>query len=167
MDEAAAGYLMIKHHAPLTASRKAYFQFDVGGLAVDTSGSATFTIQFTNSTRQRVQLWALNQSDAGFSSTVTWNSAQANETTSNSMLTSGGLTATPIGSSSLLPLSGSTPVAFTIPNIGSHIHGDRITLVLTGEPDALNNSAGLRCSRNVATLSLPLAPSCPRTVGGN
>ena len=163
VNEATADYLMIKYHEPLTASRKAYFQFDVGGLAVDASGSATFTLLFTNSSRQKVRLWALNQTYAGFSSTVTWNSAQANETTSNSVLTSGAFTATPIGSGALIPLSGSTPVAFTIPNIGSHIHNGRITLVLTGEPDALNNSAGLRCSRNAATLSLPLAPVLPAT----
>jgi 3D (Asp-Asp-Asp) domain-containing protein len=163
VDEAAAGYIMTKHHAPLTASRKAYFQFDVGGVSVNPSGSATFTIRFTNSHRQRVQLWALNQSYAGFSSAVTWNSAQANETTSNSMLATGPFTATPIGSSVLIPLTGTAPVAFTIPDIGSHIHGERITLVLTGESDALNNASGLRCSRNAATLSLPLAPVPPWT----
>lgn len=77
------------------------------------------------------------------------------------MLTSGTHSATPIGSSALVPLSGTTPVDFVIPNIGSHVHGDRITLVLTGEPDASNNTAGLRCSRNAATLSLPLAPITP------
>jgi acetyl esterase/lipase len=163
VDEVTAGYIMIKYHAPLTATRKAYFQFDVAGLSVDASGSATFTIGFTNSYRQRVQLWALNQSYSSFSSSVTWSGAQANETTSNSMLISGPQTATPLGASTLIPLSGTTPVDFTIPNIGNHIHDDRITLVLAGESDALNNTAGLRGSRNSATLSVPLAPVPPWT----
>lgn len=161
VDEATAGYIMTKHHASLTASRKAYFQFDVGGISVNAGGSATFTILFTNSHRQRVQLWALNQSYAEFSNSVTWNSAQANETTSNRMLTSGPYSAAPIGSSELIPVSGTTPFEFVIPNIGSHVHGDRITLVLTGEHDASNSTAGLRYSRNAATLSLPLKPIAP------
>ena len=50
--------------------------------------------------QQSVQVWSLDQDYAGFSSSVTWNTAQANDTSSGSgLLTAGGFTATPINGS--------------------------------------------------------------------
>jgi dienelactone hydrolase len=168
VDEVTAGYVTTKFNAALTSARKAYFQFDVSALSVNNTGIATFTINFTNSFTQRVQLWALNQSYAGFAATATWNTAQANDTTNNSM-TSG---ATAIGATVMLvPRASSpyTPATFSVPNIGTYVQGGKVTLVLTGADvtpadttaGLTNNASGARYTRNAATLTVPLVTNTP------
>ena len=85
INEVTLGYVSTKYNAtPATsAARKAYFQFDVSALNVNSSGTATFTVNFTNSFQQNVQLWALNQIFTGDVSTLTWNAAPANEPSSS------------------------------------------------------------------------------------
>lgn len=158
IDEATLGYVTTKYNAaPATsAARKAYFQFDVSALNVNASGTATFTVNFTNSFQQNVQLWALNQAFAGDVSTLTWNTAPANETTTNNLLTTGGTTATAIGSATLIPASYPNPASFSIPNIGSYVQGGKVVLVLTGVTHASNNSSGARYNRTNATLAMPV-----------
>ena len=165
-DEAATNYIMVKYNSPsLDNSRKAYFQFDLTGMNVDGATQAVFTVGFLNSYKQNVQLWALNQAYPGFTSAVTWNTAQANDTASNNPLTSGTLSATPIGAVTNIPASGTTPQTFAIPLIGNYIRSNRVTLVLSGSPDAgsfINNSSGLRLLRASATLqvlaAVPVSP---------
>ena len=161
IDEATLGYASTKYNAtPATsAARKAYFQFDVSTLSVNNGGTATFTVNFTNSFQQNVQLWALNQAFAGDVSTLTWNTAPANETGTNNMLTTGGSTATAVGSATLIPAAYPNPVAFSIANIGNYVQGGKVTLVLTGVTHASNNSSGARYHRTNATLAMPVTGS--------
>ena len=52
---------MVKYYAStFDAARKAYFQLDLGGLALDLERQATLTITtYTQAFQQRVQLWGL------------------------------------------------------------------------------------------------------------
>ncbi len=152
IDEATQGYVATKYNAALTSARKSYFQFDVSALSVNSSGTATFTINFTNSFLQNVQFWALNQSYTDFTSAITWNTAQANDTASNGML--GGATA--IGVPVLIPTAYPNAYSFSIPNIASYVQGGRVTLVLTGVTHASNISSGGRFNRTNATLLIPV-----------
>ena len=166
VDEAAKGYMRTKYDSNLSACRKAYFQFDLTGLNVNPNASATFTINFTDNFAQRVQLWGLNQTYPGFTSTATWNNAQANDKLSNSMLTSGSFTATNVlvsGSTSVLinPGASLTPYTFTIPRIGDFLLGSRVTLVLTSTNDNANSSSGLRMVRNSSVLQYSLLNTAP------
>ena len=158
INEATLGYVSTKYNAaPATsAARKAYFQFDVSTLSVNSGGTATFTVNFTNSFQQNVQLWALNQAFAGDVSTLTWNTAPANEPTTNNMLTSGGTSATAIGSATLIPAAYPNPATFSISNIGNYVQGGKVVLVLTGVTHASNNSSGARYNRTNATLTMPV-----------
>ena len=164
-DEAGANYIMVKYNSPsLDNSRKAYFQFDLNGLNVDGGTQAVFTIGFQSTYRQNVQLWGLNQAYTNFTSTVTWNAAQANDTASNSLLTGGALNATALGAVTNLPASGATAQAFAVPLIGNYLRSNRVTLVLSGSPDAgsfTNNPAGLRLWRTNATLQVRVVPPPP------
>lgn len=156
LDEVTAGYIHVKYHAPLDLARKAYFQFDLAGSTPDTNAPASLTVKFTSTNKQRVQLWALNQAYPGFTSAVTWNTAQANDTASNGLLTTGPFTATAIGADVLIPTSGTTPHTFTIPRLGDVLISNRVTLVLAGVDDASNSSGGLRMQRANAALSFSL-----------
>jgi len=164
INEAALGYVSTKHG--LTGPRrKAYYQFDVGDLQIDSSGSATFTVGFVSSNQQRVQLWALNDAYSHFASTATWNTAQANDTASNDLLTAGNLTATPIGPSVLLkPTSDLLPQSFSIPGIAGFAKQGRVTLVLAGVDDPSNHSGGARYSRDSASLRVPLQTGTPQSI---
>ena len=144
IDETTAGYIHVKFHAALTAARKAYFQFNLVGQTPDLESPATFSISFLNTYQQRIQLWGLNQPYAAFSPDITWNNAQANDTNSNSLLTSGPSSATAIGGSALVPTSGTLPFTFTLPRLGDFVFGNRLTLALSGVDDPANNAAGLR-----------------------
>jgi hypothetical protein len=161
IDEAALGYVSTKYSATGTR-RKAYFQFDASALAVNSAGTATFKVAFINSNKQRVQLWALNQSYDTFTAAATWNTAQANDTTGNG-LSSG---ASAIGASTLLDPGSApyTPATFSIPNIGSYVSSGKVTLVLAGADDTANNSGGARYARAAATLSMPLSSNTPPTI---
>ena len=164
-DEVATGYIMVKYNAsPYNSSRKAYFQFNLGGLNIYGATQAVFTIGFYNGNSQNVQLWALNQPYTNFTANVTWNTAQANDTASNNLLTVGALSATAIGAFTNLPASGSPPYSFTVPLIGNYLQGGRITLALCGSPDVIgfaNNSGGLRLLRTNATLQVLVIPTSP------
>lgn len=132
VDEVAKGYMRTKYDSNLTACRKAYFQFDLTGLYVDPNASASFTIYFTENAAQRIQLWGLNQDYPAFTAAATWNGAQANNPSTNGMLTSGTFNATAIGTDTLvIPGSSLTLFVFTIPRIGDFLRGGRVTLILT------------------------------------
>lgn len=156
VDEAAAGYLHLKHNTSLVFSRKIYFQFDVSGAAADTNAPATLHLAFVSTYQQRVQLWALSQAYPGFNSSITWNNAQANDTSSNDLLQTGPLTAVKIGPSAFIPITGTTPYSFTIPRLSDVMVSNRVTLVLTGVDDPANNQSGLRVTRMAASLSVAL-----------
>jgi VCBS repeat-containing protein len=159
-DEVTTGYIMVKYNAsPFDTSRKAYFQFNLTGLSVAAGTQAVFTVSTsTNTFQHRGQLWCLNQAYAGFSSAVTWNTAQANDTASNNLLTSGPSTAAPVGASFLFPTAASTSYNFVITNLSGFTNGNRVTLGLTGVDDAVNNAGGLRLARTNATLQVLIVP---------
>lgn len=159
VDEAATGYLMVKYNAaPFDSARKTYFQFDLAGVSADPAAPATFTVGFTDTFPQRVQLWALNQAYPGFNAALTWNTAQANETNSNQLLTNGTFTATPVGASVVLPASGTNAYTFTLPRLGDVLRTNRVTLVLASVNDAANNAGGLRIQRGGAVLGVAALP---------
>jgi hypothetical protein len=162
VDEGTQGYLMVKYYAsPFSSARKAYFQFDLAGLNFAGSTSAVFTVSFQQYYKQNVQLWALNQSYPGFNSAVTWNTAQANDTNSNDLLTTGTFTATAIGAVTNIPASSLTPQSFVISQIGNYLQGNLLTLVLTGVATNgiyTNDSGGLRITPGSATLSVVINP---------
>jgi hypothetical protein len=164
-DEVGTNYIMVKYNSPsLDNSRKAYFQFELAGLNVDGLTQAVLAVSFRNSYKQNVQLWALNQAYANFTAAVTWNNAQANDTTGNSLLTGGALNATLIGAVTNIPVNDAVSQTFTIPLIGSYIRSNRVTLVLSGSPEAgiyTNNPSGLRMSRTNATLQVLVVPPAP------
>jgi hypothetical protein len=158
IDEVAAGYLFVKYNAPsLDTSRKVYLQFDLTDAGPDTVNQpATLTIRgFANSQRQRVKLWGLNQAYPGLSSTITWNSAQANDTTGNDLLTepTNPFTATVLDEK--VAAGGSAAVnTFTIPQPwGQYLLAGKLVLVLTGASDPTNQANGLRFARADATLT--------------
>jgi hypothetical protein len=159
-DEAALGYLMVKYdNPPFDFARKTYFQFDLTGLPVDTNAAATFTVvTHTQTFRHRAQLWGLAQAYPGFHAGLTWNSAQANATNSNEMLTSGPWTAIPIGPSYLFAATASQAHQFTLPRLGDFLFEDRLVLVLTGVADSTNDAGGLRLARQQASLQVRVVP---------
>lgn len=83
--------------APFDSARKHYVKIDLTGQNPNTNGP--LYVQYTGvsaSGAQTVQLWSLDQDYPGFNANLTWNTAQANDTTSGSgMITGGGFTATP------------------------------------------------------------------------
>ena len=153
VNELALSYVHAQYSAGPTLARKAYFQFDLTGLNADTNALATFTVVFRNSYKHRVQLWGLDQPYPDFSSDITWGTAQANDTTNNELLSSGTYTGSKIGTSMILPLSGTEPYSFTITRLGDYLFDDKIILVVTGLSDPANNSSGLRMRTNSATLA--------------
>lgn len=161
VDEVTAGYVHVKYSATLDSSRKAYFQFNLAGLAPNTNAPATFTVKFTVSNKQRVQLWALNQPYVTFDPNITWNTAQANDVASNELFTNGSFTATAVGTNLIVPISGVAPCTFTLPRLGDILFSDRVTFVLAGVSDAVNNGGGLRMQRANAVLTYSLADSNP------
>lgn len=157
-DEAGLGYLMVKYTTPtFDFARKAYFQFNLAGLNVIGSTSAVFIVNFQNTFKQNVQLWALNQACPNFTASVTWNLAQANDTNNNSLLTNGALIATTVGAVTNIPASGTTPQSFILPQIGGYVQGNVLTLALCGVTNQgiyTNDSGGLRILPGSATLQV-------------
>ncbi len=167
-DEIATGYVMVKSgDASLDFSRKAYFQFSVPYPSFEVDTQAWFKVLFQASSKQLVQLWGLNQAYPGFSANLTWNTAQANETTSNFLKTQGSFTATPIGGPVWVPASGTEPFTFVIPRLGDFLQGTHVCVALTAQPDPASNDAGLRLLRTNATLQvlayLPQPPEITAT----
>jgi VCBS repeat-containing protein len=162
-DEVATGYLMVKHIEPgLDLARKAYFQFNLSGVSLNANTAATFTVTtHTQTFRHRAQLWGLNQDYPAFNATITWNSAQANETNSNNLLTAGAFTASPIGNSHLFPGTALLAHDFTVARLGDFLFNERVTLALSGVADATNDAGGLRLARTNATLQVLITPPAP------
>jgi hypothetical protein len=167
-DEAGTGYIMVKHYPPpFSLARKAYFEFDLSGLNADFNTQAVFTVQFQANFKHRVQFWGLDQPYPAFNENITWNTAQANETNSNDLLTNGPLTGTKVGASAFIPVTGTTPYTFTVPRLGDFVFDNRLVLVLSGVDDANNNAGGLRILRTNSTLQvLVFAPPLTNEVRG-
>lgn len=165
IDELAAGYLHAKYSpSPFHTARKVYFQFDLAGAYADTNAPAVFTLAFANTFKQRAQLWALNQRCPAFGSNLTWNTAQANQTNSNSLLTSGAFTATPLGASVLLPTNAVAPGTYSFPlgRLGDYLFADTLTFVLAGVDDPSNSASGLRLQLGQAKLNFVTLTNVPR-----
>lgn len=163
IDEAAQGYLAIKHSPTLGASRKAYFQFKIVTPPSDDASTtvARFSVSVAANFRQRVQLWALEQAAPDLSPSITWKNAPANDPVSNSLLRTGPLTALPIGDSMLLPIAAGAAVEFNITGWSRFVHDGKITLVLTGAEDPANNKGGLRLLPATARLFFPEPATSP------
>ena len=162
VDEAGAGYLIVKFNAGLETARKAYFQFELPPSGVDQDAAATFTIGFTGTFAHRVQLWGMNQTMPDISASMTWNDAPANDPATNGMLTSGVSSAAAIGPDVRISPGGAlTPYGFTLPRLGDFVFGGKVTLVLSGVDDASNNSGGLRIAPGSATLNYSLTAADP------
>jgi hypothetical protein len=77
-------------------------------------------------------------------SDITWNTAHANHTNSNSMLTTGPLTASPI-TGLIVTASGAGTNVLTIPAPwGQFIHNNSLVLAITGMDDPVNTTTGYR-----------------------
>jgi len=155
INETLLGYAMVKYGSGSAA--KSYFLFDVAAGLPNTNAVAKFTItKFSNSGVQHVKLWGLNQTYPGFTSALTWNTARANELTSNDLLTdpTNTYTATLI-TDALVPTTAT--YEFTLPGgaggWGRFIIEGKLVLVLTGMSDGANHANGLRVSvTNLAQL---------------
>lgn len=156
-DEAALGYLMVKNH-PTTSARKSYFQFDLAGENADLTQAATFSVFLQAGNDHAVQLWALDQEYAGLVPTITWDTAQANSTSDNELLTAGAFTGTKIGGVVVVDATIGAEVQFALPSLSPYVFNDTITLVLTGVDDAGNNSGGLRITPTESQLEFAVVP---------
>lgn len=153
VDEAADGYLLIKHLNDLSFARKSYFQFDLPPDIADMDAPATFTLYFQNTFSHQVRLWSLSGFDGPLERTMTWNQAPANSTGDNEMLTTGTPAATlRADSTRIAPGSALTPYSFNFPRLGDVLENNRVTLVLSGVDDDRNHSGGLRVARESVTL---------------
>jgi hypothetical protein len=157
----AQGYVMVKYYpSPFGSARKAYFQFALPKVSLQTNTNAVFTVTTSTQTfAYDAQLWALNQDYPGFDTNVTWNTAEANDTNSDNLLTNGAYTATAIGGPLFFPGADSTAYSFTVPVIGNYSFNNRVTLVLTGVDNTNDNSGGLRLALGSATLQVLTAPA--------
>ena len=164
LDEPALGYAMVKFNTA-GLSAKTYLGFDFNASLPDPDRPAQLTLQgFSNSGMHHVRLWALDQPCPEMSPDLTWNTAPANETNGNDLLTSGPRTATPI-LDALLP-GGPVTHTLTLPAPwGQWIQNQKLVLVLTGVDNTNNAPAGFRIAvTNLAQLpaltfaTLPLPP---------
>jgi hypothetical protein len=158
-DEAGAGYVMTKFSTPGGSIRHSYFQFDLSGQDADLTQAATFSIFLQDTRAQGIQVWALDQAYTGFTSTITWNTAQANDTTNNDMLTVGAFTATKIGGPVVVPGTNvGDEIQTNLTSLSPYVFGDKITFVVTGVDDATNDNGGLRIRRNDSELEFTVVP---------
>jgi hypothetical protein len=155
VDEVADGRVMVKYAGlPSDLARKGYFEFDLTGRNTDTSSFATFNIALgTASGRTCVQIWALNQPYSGMSADLTWNTAQANDTLSNALLTDpvNPYTAALLGEALVkgVTIAGEVvPLMIPIGWGGVATEG-RLVLVLTSPDHPTNNSSGLRIRSSI------------------
>ena len=163
VDEVAQGYIMVKYYpSPYDSARKAYFQFNLSGLNLQTNTNAVFTVTTSTTTfAQQAQLWALNQAYGGFNPGITWNTAQANDTNSDNMLSNGTFTATAIGASQLFNGTAATAYSFMIPKIGNYLAGNQVTLALSGVDNTNDASGGLRLTLTDAALQVLASVATP------
>ena len=169
INEISAGYVMTKYSTSGSAA-KAYLEFNLAGKNPDTNLTATLTCaRHANGGTQAIQLWALNQAYPGFSPNIIWVGAQANETNSNAMLTSGAATATLLLTTQVGGGVGTN--TYTIPAPwGQFIQSNKLVFVITATEAVLpntNSSAGSRTmitnasqlpTLTFATNSPPVAP---------
>jgi hypothetical protein len=152
ISETSAGYLLVKYSTNIApdiqsaGAAKAYLEFDLTGQSPNPNAPATLTVYSpSTSGQQNVTLWALNNAYAGMANTITWAAAQANDTNSNSMLTSGPLTATAI--TNVLAPDSPGPTYFTLPAPwGQFVQGNKLALAFTAFDSIAptNSSAGFR-----------------------
>ncbi len=135
---------MVKYSTNGNAA-KGYLEFDLTGQNANPNLPATLTVvRFSVSGPQHLQLWALNQPYPGMNNDITWDTAQANDTNSNSMLTNGPFTASPI-TEVVVTITGSGTNTLTIPAPWvQFIQGDKLVLALTGVDDPVNTTTGYR-----------------------
>ena len=162
-DETTAGYIHVKYSSGVSSARKGYFQFDLSGENADLTKAATFTFTLQDDRSQAIKVWALDQAYAGFASTVTWNSVQANDTASNDLLLVGGSTATQLGSVIEVPGTNvGDAVVVNLASLSPFVFGDKITFAVSGADAAglsvSNDGGGLRIARGNATLDFEVVP---------
>lgn len=147
--EADAGYLHVKYHADADHSRKAYIQFDLSDKDANLTDAATFTFYLHAAKAQAIRVWVLDQAYAEFTSTVTWNTAQANDLKSNDMLQVGKQSATPIRGVIQVPgKDAGEAVSVKLDALLPYVFDNKITFVVTGADDSklpiTNDQGGLR-----------------------
>jgi hypothetical protein len=155
IDEQSLGYVMVKYSTTGNAA-KGYLEFDLTGQKADPSLPATLAlVRFSVSGAQHLKLWGLNQPYPGMSNDITWNAAQANDTSSDSMLTNGPLAASPL-TEVVVTATGAGTNTFTIPAPwGQFIQSNKLVLVLTGVDDPVNSTTGYRIAvTNAAQLPI-------------
>ncbi len=158
IDEAAAGYVLTKYSPNITpdtgstGAAKSYLKFDLTGQTPDANSPLTFAFsRYSNSGQQNVTLWALNQPFPDMSTNLTWATAQANDTSNNSMLTNGLLTATALTNFVVPGSSGSTTITLP-PPWGQFIQANKLVLAITANDDAGNSAKGMRIAADQAQL---------------
>ncbi len=163
----ASGTVSVKLDS-LDNCRKHYVKFDLTGHNPNTNGPLYIRYDTgANSQRQDVQVWSLDQDFAGMASTLTWNTAQANDTTNGSaLLTSGSFTATPY--QRFLSASGGNATDATHQLHGPWGHmirsGKTIYLVLSSVNNIGNN--GLRFLANSVELGFDdISSGTPPSLG--
>jgi hypothetical protein len=165
ISESTLGYCMVKYSTSGSAA-KSYFKFDFTGQNPNTNNAITFTCTTApSSSRQELQVWALNQSYATFNSSVlVWNTAQANELTNNYMLTNGTYTATML--LDVISVDGAAKTqTITIPAPwGSYLLGNQLVLVLTATNNYTGNTSGYRVKTNTTTLDFQTLVGAPPTI---
>lgn len=167
LDESALGYLMVKYGSG--SSGKAYFKFDFTGEKPNTNGALDFTFTTArNSQRQHAQIFALNQSYPAFTgSALVWETAQANETNSNTLITD---PAAPFNATPLVdfisPGSASATATISIPPPwGKFLIGNQLVLVMASPfNDPTNQANGLRVLTNSAFISFTALQGAPPTI---
>lgn len=166
INESTAGYCMVKYSTSGSAA-KSYFKFDFTGQNPNTNNAITFACTTApSSSRQELQVWALNQAYPAFNSSVLiWNTAQANETTTDYMLTNGTYTATML--LDVVSVDGAgKPQTITIPGPwGSYLQGNQLVLVLTATNNYTGNSSGYRVKTNTTSLTFQTLVGAPPAIG--
>lgn len=150
IDEQTPGYVLTKYSTTGSAA-KSYFQFDLTGTNADTSSPATLRLfRGTGGGMQRIQLWALNQTFSAPTNfnNINWVQAPANETNSNSMLTSGPATATLLADLQAYSSTSSSSNEIVIPAPwGQFVISNKLVLALTASvaiAGDTNSGAGYR-----------------------
>jgi hypothetical protein len=164
INEAALGYTMVKYGTGNAA--KSYYKFNFAGQNANTNNALTFTFTTqTASQRQLVQMWSLEQAYPTFTDSVmVWNTAQANNTTNNSMRTSGAFTARPL-LEFLSPTTAGVLRNITIPAPwGDLLVGNDLVLVLTANEDPGNQANGLRLRTNATFVSFAELIGAPPSI---
>ena len=155
--------------APFDSARKHYVKIDLTGQNPNTNGPLYIRYDTaSNSQRQRVQVWSLDQTWPGFTtSTQTWNTAQANDTASGSgLLTAGPNTATVHGTFLSAATGGVLDTVHQLHNPWRYmIRGDNaVYLVLTSIENIGDN--GLRLVLNSVELGFdPITTGAPPSLG--